>query len=134
MIWNDEKVRKLRDLWSAGLSGSQIAKKLKTTRSAILGKAHRLNLQSRTSGRNKVVAPKTIAVAPKTIAVVRKKPAAAKQPYFFDALLSLKDGLCHYPIGHVDQPGFHFCLAPALTHKPYCSEHYGLCYEPKKDR
>ena len=127
MIWNDEKVQKLRQLWADGFSGSEIAKKLKTTRSAILGKAHRLNLQSRTSGRSKVVAPKTIAV-------VRKKPAAEKRPYFFDALMSLKDGLCHYPIGHVDQPGFHFCLAPALAHKPYCSEHYGLCYEPKKDR
>lgn len=127
MIWNDEKVQKLRQLWADGFSGSEIAKKLKTTRSAILGKARRLQLSNRVLGAKKKSGPKNIAV-------VKKEPEPKRQAYFFDALMALKDGLCHYPIGHVDKPEFRFCLAPALAHKPYCSEHYGLCYEPKKDR
>ena len=48
MSWTNEKVEKLKELWSKGHTASQIAEKLgDTTRNAVIGKAHRLNLSSK---------------------------------------------------------------------------------------
>ena len=48
MSWTDEKVEKLKDLWGKGHTASQIAEMLgDTTRNAVIGKAHRLNLEAR---------------------------------------------------------------------------------------
>ena len=46
MSWTSEKVEKLKELWSKGHTASQIAEMLgDTTRNAVIGKAHRLNLK-----------------------------------------------------------------------------------------
>ena len=48
MSWNDEKVEKLKELWTKGHTASQIAQILgDTTRNAVIGKAHRLDLEAR---------------------------------------------------------------------------------------
>ena len=48
MSWTDEKVEKLKELWTKGHTASQIAAALgDTTRNAVIGKAHRLNLEAR---------------------------------------------------------------------------------------
>ena len=48
MSWTEEKVQKLKELWSKGHTASQIAEVLgDTTRNAVIGKAHRLNLEAR---------------------------------------------------------------------------------------
>ena len=48
MSWTEEKVEKLKELWSKGHTASQIAEALgDTTRNAVIGKAHRLNLEAR---------------------------------------------------------------------------------------
>ena len=50
MNWTDERVEKLKKLWSEGLSASQIAAQLGgVSRNAVIGKAHRLGLKSRPS-------------------------------------------------------------------------------------
>tara|TARA_Y100001958_G_C21008958_1_gene389820 strand:- start:536 stop:730 length:195 start_codon:yes stop_codon:yes gene_type:complete len=54
MSWTEEKIKKLRELWSKGHTASQIADIFgDTTRNAVIGKAHRLNLEARaTSSRS----------------------------------------------------------------------------------
>lgn len=48
MSWTDERVSTLKQLWTEGLSASQIADKLGgVTRNAVIGKVHRLKLESR---------------------------------------------------------------------------------------
>ena len=48
MSWTPEKETKLRELWKKGHTGSEIANILGgTTRNAVIGKAHRLNLPAR---------------------------------------------------------------------------------------
>jgi len=50
MTWTDERVEHLKQLWSDGLSASQIASKLGgITRNAVIGKVHRLGLSGRGS-------------------------------------------------------------------------------------
>jgi GcrA cell cycle regulator len=47
MIWTAEAETELRRLWGTGDAASQIGKIMGCTRSAILGKAHRLGLSDR---------------------------------------------------------------------------------------
>ncbi len=50
MSWTDERIDRLKELWSKGMTASQIAEELGgVSRNAVIGKAHRLDLQSRPS-------------------------------------------------------------------------------------
>ena len=55
MSWTNEKVEKLKELWSKGHTASQIAEALgDTTRNAVIGKAHRLNLEAEHPQNNQI--------------------------------------------------------------------------------
>jgi GcrA cell cycle regulator len=47
MSWTDERTEILRTMWAAGSSGGDIARVLGTTRNAVIGKVHRLELPGR---------------------------------------------------------------------------------------
>jgi GcrA cell cycle regulator len=50
MSWTDERIDKLKQMWQQGMTASQIADTLGgVSRNAVIGKAHRLGLQSRPS-------------------------------------------------------------------------------------
>lgn len=50
MSWTDERIETLRKMWESGNTASQIAEQLGgISRNAVIGKAHRLGLQSRPS-------------------------------------------------------------------------------------
>ncbi len=50
MSWTDDRIETLRTMWEKGMTASQIAEVLgDVSRNAVIGKAHRLGLQSRPS-------------------------------------------------------------------------------------
>ena len=69
MNWTDERVEKLKKLWSEGLSASQIAAQLGgVSRNAVIGKVHRLSLPGRAKAGGTTVAaarPKRATSAPR---------------------------------------------------------------------
>ena len=76
MSWTDERIDQLKRLWEAGNTASQIAEELGgVSRNAVIGKAHRLGLQSRPSPvrSNELAAAATAAAVPVEEAV---EPAA----------------------------------------------------------
>lgn len=49
MVWDEDTIRHLRDLWTQGLSTAEIGRRLGVSKNAIVGKAHRLELDARPS-------------------------------------------------------------------------------------
>jgi len=74
MSWTDERIERLKSLWTKGMTASHIADELGgVSRNAVIGKAHRLGLQSRPSP----VKPNEPAPKPKSRAKERPEAAAA---------------------------------------------------------
>lgn len=73
MSWTDERIDQLKAMWEKGLTASQIADELGgVSRNAVIGKAHRLGLQSRPS-------PVKANEVPKKAPVPVRKPAPAAE-------------------------------------------------------
>jgi GcrA cell cycle regulator len=49
MVWDEQTIRHLKDLWAQGLSTAEIGRRLNVSKNAIVGKAHRLDLDARPS-------------------------------------------------------------------------------------
>ncbi len=49
MVWDEDTIRQLRDLWTQGFSTAEIGRRLGVSKNAIVGKAHRLDLEARPS-------------------------------------------------------------------------------------
>jgi GcrA cell cycle regulator len=85
MSWTDERIDRLKALWTKGVTASQIAEELGgVSRNAVIGKAHRLGLQSRPSpvkaNETPAPEPKKAKPAPAKAAAPAEKPAAAPKP------------------------------------------------------
>jgi GcrA cell cycle regulator len=111
-IWTAERVAELGKLWSEGLSTSEIGRRLGLTKNAVVGKAHRLALQSRPSPLKSPPMPRPTRV----VAVSFNGPS------------------CCWPFGHPGEKNFHFCGARNLPGKPYCAEHAAIAYVKPKER
>lgn len=84
MVWTEEKVKVLEQLWDSGQSITQIGKALGMTRNAVVGKAHRIGLAKRASP------------------IVRSdKPAAPKVPAASHAAPRVPS---HAPVSHRQAP------------------------------
>lgn len=84
MSWTDERIDQLKAMWEKGMTASQIAEELGgVSRNAVIGKAHRLGLQSRPSPvkANDAVRKKTVvARKPDAAPVADSEPTVAAEP------------------------------------------------------
>jgi GcrA cell cycle regulator len=82
MSWTDERIERLKALWSQGITASHIADELGgVSRNAVIGKAHRLGLQSRPSPvKPNEAAPPEADEAPLAKAAAEPEPADDPSP------------------------------------------------------
>ena len=142
MGWTDEQVEELKHLWDKGLTTGEIGKALGVSKNAVVGKAHRLGLNSRPSPirRNDDETEET-AGHTEAAASTKKKKAAKSEPAKKSAekekkkLFTVNDltsSSCRWPIGDPKDEDFHFCGKEALPDKPYCAEHAAIAYVSAK--
>ena len=141
MSWTPEKEEKLKELWKKGHTASQIANALgDTTRNAVIGKAHRLNLQARAKSKKSI---SKINVDNNNAPEVKGQKLGRKAR--FKALLldknfeqenpkqleELTDETCRWPIGHPYEEKFYFCGRKTMEKFPYCKLHVLYAFQPK---
>jgi GcrA cell cycle regulator len=147
--WPDDAIQRLRTLWDAGMSATQIGRHMGRSKCAIVGKAHRLHLASRPSpirrdGSSAPIRPysrRLVRVAgPVTLApllallddpILLTTPPRERTPPkpkpVIEAPRSVQQSTqqCEYLTG--DKP-FVRCADRAVFGYPYCESHCRACY------
>ena len=144
MSWTPEREEKLRELWKKGHTASQIARLLgDTTRNAVIGKAHRLNLEARAASRkstSKIIEKNTNIPEAKTQKLGRKakfkallldKSFPAENPV---ELYDLNDDHCRWPLGEKLEPAKFFCGRKPMQKFPYCQLHMLYGYQNRNEK
>ena len=144
MSWTSEREEKLRELWKKGNTASQIASVLgNTTRNAVIGKAHRLNLEAR--AKSKKTTPK-VNTENNTKSEIKTQKLGRKAK--FKALLldksfppenpvkleDLTDDHCRWPLGERFQPVSVFCGRKPAEKFVYCALHLMIGYQSKNEK
>ena len=81
MSWTDERIERLKKMWTDGATASQIADELGgVSRNAVIGKAHRLGLEQRPSPVKHEEKEKKAAPAPSAKAAAKPEAPAAARP------------------------------------------------------
>jgi len=141
MSWTDQKVQKLRELWTKGHTASEIAGLLgDTTRNAVIGKAHRLDLEERAPSKSNSSSEKRDVTKsqPKLRGSVSRKSKFKSilldksfEPENPTSLENLTDQTCKWPSGHPDEENFYFCGRKPVVAFPYCKLHVLYAFQPK---
>ena len=139
MSWTNNKVLKLRELWTKGHTASEIAGMLgETTRNAVIGKAHRLNLEERAPSKAKSEKRQINTSQPKLKGSVSRKSKFNSilldknfEPENPTSLEHLTDQTCTWPSGHPDEENFYFCGRKPVDAFPYCKLHVLYAFQPK---
>ena len=141
MSWTPERERKLKELWKKGHTASQIASMLgDTTRNAVIGKAHRLNLEARAVSKKTTSKAKTENIIPNNNKGEKLSRKARFRSLLLDktfepenpkTLEELTDENCKWPIGHPHEKNFYFCGRKSIEKFPYCKLHILYAFQPR---
>lgn len=146
MLWDDERVDRLKEYWARGLSSGQIARALRgPTRNAVIGKVHRLGLSRRAPARkggrtmsktqHTAVRKMLTGEAPKPPAPpppVKREPNPDYRPVGRVSFADLEGHHCRWPVG--DGEALKFCGQPKVLGQSYCADCGSIAYVPPKPR
>lgn len=145
--WNESKIALLTQLWNEGHSANEIARRMHTTKNAVIGKAHRLDLPRRRNPIQLSATPKprqprraprwtlgrlpSLGLETSRPVVLRPRPqpspiSASAPPAQVSIKPQLSKQTCCWPIGEPRSPGFRFCDAPAVLPYSYCPVHCAI--------
>ena len=141
MSWNEEKIKKLTELWGKGNTASQIAEIIGgISRNAVIGKAHRLNLSSKIKTRNATSSQNFENNSEENDTKQRQVRKSKFKSLLIEKdfepenpkkLEELDESSCKWPIGHPQEKLFYFCGRSSLKDFSYCKLHLLYAYQPK---
>ena len=130
-FWTVERVEQITRFWNEGKSASEIADLMgEVSRSAVIGKAHRLGLSARPDpikyqqvyarirhGKREIITENRAAI----IAFEVARVVASEQP-----LGTNTERTCEWPFG---TGPYTYCGAKRVPGRPYCGEHCAKAYK-----
>lgn len=137
-FWTQTKEKILKAMWGKGSSAREIGDKVGATKNAVIGKARRLELETRipenfvTKTKKapvKKVAPPPPPPRPTTPGVTYLPRGNAS-----DLLMSLSADNCRWPDGDPAGDDFTFCAGKKQGSSPYCKIHSEIAYAPAARR
>jgi GcrA cell cycle regulator len=118
--WTDQQSADLRRMWDGeNLPVPDIAHALGMNKNQVVGKAHRMGLQSKRQSGGRPKARKNA-------------PPVGKREVHDLAPLAIRT--CRYPHGDPRTPGFRFCGGAVMLGKPYCASHMAVTYTQYRSR
>jgi GcrA cell cycle regulator len=155
--WTDQRVTLLKQLWSEGLSASQIAGELGgITRNAVIGKVHRLGLSGRAKPPSAAPRPRrprapshpmassAFRIQGNTALARLPEPEPEPEPMMElvpeplscerVTILELRECMCRWPLGDPGREDFRFCGTRTNPGASYCAHHTAKAYQPAADR
>ncbi|MNS80150.1 GcrA cell cycle regulator [compost metagenome] len=141
-VWTDDLVDRLKVLWKEGRSAAQVARTLRNglTRSAVLGKVHRMGLSEgrlsppKAKPRVKPVSRSGAGVGyrPRTAPEIQKagpRPilTVAAPSYGTATILSVRRLDCRWPYGEPQDTGFALC-GRKVSRGAFCAAHAAMGY------
>ena len=133
--WTEDRIDRLRTLWLEGHSAARIARELGAglTRSAVLGKVHRMGLSAgrpRPRGASAVVRSPPRDRRPPSPPVSEALAGPAPVPdQGRTTLLSVRRCECRWPYGDPRAEGFSLCGRP-VARGAFCGPHAAVAYRP----
>ena len=138
-FWTDERITELKVRWARGDSAGTIWRAMKAqSRSAVIGKVHRLKLASRnTKARsNRPVQPRAIRTKRFIFSAngnsVTLEATPIPEPEINEleipieqrcSIGQLTDATCHWIIGDTQDPTHFYCGAITIGDRPWCAYH-----------
>ena len=141
MSWTPERENKLKELWKKGYTASQIAEALgDTTRNAVIGKAHRLNLSAKIFKR-----PSVKNLQNKNLLEEKNSQFRKGRKFKFKSLLldknfepaknlsleELSESTCKYMEKHPNDKTASFCGRKNVEKFSYCPLHLIVVFQPR---
>ncbi len=142
--WTEERIKRLKSCFEAGLSCREIAADIGVSRNAVIGKLSRLNLTREKDGndhlgpRKRAADPLSRRTTPRRQYPVLKsvfagpQQAADNEPIHEGhhcSLLELSEERCRWPINTPGGADFCFCGNRPVEGLPYCAGHSRLAYQ-----
>ena len=141
MSWDKNRTDLLRKYWNQNFTASQIAQKIgNVTRNAVIGKAHRLNLEARAVSKKSTpklqtennnipeVKPQKLGRKARFKALLLDKNFEPENP---TKLENLSEEDCRWPLGEKMEPATFFCGRKSMEKFPYCKLHVLYAFQPK---
>src|SRR5262245_48037288 len=148
LFWTPERVELLRQWWAVeGLTGSEIARRLKSSKSAVIGQAHKQGFKQARSPEQKIkdkhragqmavvvlrgkcgVKPQDIKPAEVPLALPAPSPKVTI-PLFGRGVgfVNAKVDMCHFPLWEPSVKIGYVCGRKVWGGSPYCQAHHRLC-------
>lgn len=140
--WTDDRIGRLKTLWLEGQTAEQIARVLSNgiTRSAVLGKVHRMGLSAGRAARPRKAAPRSRPVSmsdarPDAASTVAPPAGPAPRPVPEPGRATLQSvgrHDCRWPLGDPLKAGFTLC-GNRVRQGAYCGPHAEIAYRPARD-
>ena len=137
--WTDDRIERLKSLWLEGKTADEVARDLANgiTRSAVLGKVHRMGLSAGRIARRSATpakapaSPRLREPRPPGNAPVVAPPEAAPEAGLA-TLRSVGRCECRWPYGEPEAPDFTLCGRP-VSRGAFCAPHAARAYRPSPD-
>ena len=144
VIWDQTKVDTLKTLWAKGLSASQVAREMGIkSRSAIIGKVHRLCLPYRTTitrfyGTGRPARERDAAIrlkrsqrsAPRRVTLASGPlPPEPSRPAKLFKLANMEDDQCRFFYGDPRAADSGYCGCKKMPGSSFCPGHHGKVWQ-----
>jgi len=150
VIWTDARKARLKELWDAGKSATEIAVEFgDVSRNAVIGRIHRCKMSDATRDRPRRVfsRPNRAPAQPRPRASQKARKPESQTPACVEppplpvddtqiplgqrkSIHQLTDSCCHFPVGDPRTPDFFFCGAAVRDEAPYCPAHMRRAHVP----